>query len=97
MVAVHVGDDLLGGVGEGIRRRRRVTWTGDPVHRRESAHEVDVRHLETPEAEVLEVDPVGSPWLPDEVPLARGSPSRFWVCMAMLLMRSSGAPRSSGA
>src|SRR5262252_4768420 len=77
MVAVHVGDDLLGGVGEGIRRRRRVTWTGDPVHRRESAHEVDVRHLETPEAEVLEVDPVGSPWLPDEVPLARGGALRL--------------------
>src|SRR5215813_12276482 len=39
---------------------------------RAAAYEVDVRHLESPEAEVLEVDPVGGPRLALEVPLTRG-------------------------
>src|SRR5215470_2687854 len=55
-----------------VRPRGRVARARDPVHGREPAHEVDVRHLESPESEVLEVDPIGGPRLTLEVALTRG-------------------------
>jgi len=49
------------GVGQRIRPRLAIRGRGHPVHRGETADEVDVGHVEPPEAEVVEVDPVGGP------------------------------------
>src|SRR5580704_1818736 len=110
VIAIHVLDDAAGDVRQRVWPGGLVALDGQPVHRPEAADEVDVGEIEPPEREVAEIDPVhrvrvtragasGSSPSPGWTTrrLARGSASRFWVCMARPLMSTSGRPRSSGA
>ena len=51
----------------GSARRGRVVAGRHPVHRREATDEVDVEHVQPPEAEVVEIDPVAGALVSREI------------------------------
>src|SRR2546422_3142245 len=55
----------------GIGRRGSIGVDRHPVHRGETTDEVDIRHVDPPEAEVVEVHPVGGALVPGEIRLPR--------------------------
>jgi hypothetical protein len=73
VVPVHVVQDAGAGVGQWIRARDTVVVGRHPVHRGKAPDEVQILHVEPPEAEVVEVDPVRGARVPGQVDLARVS------------------------
>jgi hypothetical protein len=70
VVGVHVREDAVGGVGEGVGLGEGVIGGGDPTHDAEATDVVDVNGVETEEGEVVEVDPVVAVGVGLEVDLA---------------------------
>jgi hypothetical protein len=70
VVSVHVIEDALGGVGEGIGLGSGVLRCGYPTHDAEASNVVNVDGFEAEEGEVGEVDPVLAVGMGLEVELA---------------------------